>query len=224
MTREEHRPVVDRPVRIVIADDHPVVRAGLKRELQQVQSLQIVGEADNGQIALEMVAALSPDLLLLDINMPGMNGIQVMERLNRPGEVAAVEKPRVLVLSTHQDPIYVFSLIAAGANGYLLKHEPVDRLLEGIAQVMSGQPALSNEIQQLLLQRRHNAIEPLSARERDVLQLVAIGYSDQEIGQRLDIAVSTVRNHVTNIYSKLPGVASRAEAVTWAWQNGIVKI
>ena len=187
MTLKPYQLGRDGQVRIIIADDHPVVRTGLKRELEQVEGLAVIGEAPAGDVALELIKDKRPDLLLLDIHMPGLDGIQVMEQLNQPNQFKASHKPRVLALSTHQDPIYVFNLIAAGANGYLLKHEPISRIICGIRQVMAGRPALSTAIQQLLRKHQPTGLAPLTSGEQDVLQLLAIGYSDADIAAALKL-------------------------------------
>lgn len=218
-------------IRVVLADDHHVVRAGIRSELEQHADIDVIGEAADGYEVLALTQRLRPDILLLDINMPGLPGTAVTEQLNRLPDTAAQDEnkeniwpPHILILSAYCEPEYVYSLFAAGAKGYLLKDEPPERITAGIRQVMRGEPALSLPVQKVLLTRKPKSDHDLSMREIEVLRLMAKGNTNEEIAETLIIAVGTVKNHVMNIYKKLPNVRTRSEAVAWAWENRIVEV
>lgn len=216
-------------IRVILADDHHVVRSGIRSELEQHNDMDVVGEASNGQEAITLVEQLRPDVLLLDINMPSMSGTIVTEQLNNlpnaePQNKDKIWPPHVLILSAYCEPEYVYSLFAAGAKGYLLKDEPPECIASGIRQVMRGEPSLSLPVQKVLLTRKFKPEHDLTIRELDVLRLIAKGNTNEEIAQNLIIAVGTVKNHVMNIYRKLPNVRTRSEAVAWAWENRIVEV
>lgn len=221
-------------IRIVVADDHHVVRSGIRAELQRQPDMEVVGEASNGEDALAMTQRLQPDVLVLDINMPGLTGISITERLGemeQPKRAALSAEtgprstwpPHILILSAYCEPEYVYSLFAAGAKGYLLKDEPAHRIVSSVRQVIGGEPALSLPVQKVLLTRSREQSHDLSARELEVLKLIARGHTNEEIASILFIAIGTVKNHVANIYRKLPNVRTRSEAVAWAWENRIVR-
>ncbi len=215
-------------IRVVLADDHHVVRSGIRSELEKHPDIEIVGEAADGEEAIALARKLQPDIMLLDINMPGIQGMEVTEKLNERATAShslddsLPFPPHVLILSAYCEQEYVYSLFAAGAKGYLLKDEHPDRIVSGIRQVMRGEPALSLPVQKLLLTRRQSDDHELSLRELEVLRLMAKGHTNEEIADELIIAIGTVKNHVTNIYRKLPNVRTRSEAVAWAWENRLV--
>lgn len=216
-------------IRIVVADDHHVVRSGVRAELQRQPDMEVVGEASTGEDALEIVRRLKPDVLVLDINMPGLSGIHVTEKLSESESTqdshAESWSPDILILSAYCEPEYVYSIFAAGAKGYLLKDEPPHRIVSSVRQIVRGEPALSLPVQKVLLTRSSNKeIHDLSPRELDVLKLIARGHTNEEIAEILFIAIGTVKNHVANIYRKLPNVRTRSEAVAWAWETRIVRI
>lgn len=215
-----------RRILVLLADDHHVVRSGIRGELERHADMKVIGEAINGEETLRLARRLQPDIILLDVNLPDMSGIQVAERLNQMPHPVPNQRswpPSILVLSAYDDKEYVFSLFAAGAKGYLLKDEAPERIAAGIREVMGGSPALSLPVQKVLLSRKPRLQHDLSERELEVLALLAKGYTNEELAQALVIAEGTVKNHVTNIYKKLPAVRTRAEAVAWAWENGIVE-
>lgn len=212
------------PYTIVIGDDHPVVRGGIRREIRHYSDLQVIGEGQDGAEIIEIVVKQQPDVLILDISLPKLTGIEVLQYLRglqncQPG---LFKMPQTLVLSAYHEQEYVYALLAAGAKGYLLKDELPAAIIQGIYTVLRGEPALSEAIREMLCSARPLQPDTLSKRERQVLHLVARGYTDLEIAAALRIATSTVRNHLNNIYPKLPSVHTRAEAVAWVWQNRAV--
>lgn len=211
-------------IRIVLVDDHPVVRAGIRTLLEQAPDLVVVGEAGDGTAALRLIADLAPDVLLLDMELPGLSGVEVARRLQAAGSPV-----RVLALSAHDDPYYIFGLLASGAAGYLTKDEAPQAIVEAVRGVARGEAGwLSRRVMAKVVRREqpvHQAgplpLTSLSARERQVLRLVARGQDNEQIASTLNIAVGTVRTHVATIFSKLE-VHKRSEAVAWAWQHGLM--
>ena len=215
--------------RVLLADDHHIVRSGIRGELERYEDIEVIGEATNGLEALLLAQKLRPDVLVLDINMNGMQGTEVTEKIHalpapEGGEQDQPWPPHILILSAYCEQEYVYNLFAAGAKGYLLKDEPPDRIAQGIRQIMRGEPVLSLPVQRVLLTRRSEPQHELSMRELEVLRLMAKGYTNEEVAEVLTIAIGTVKNHVTNIYRKLPNVRTRSEAVAWAWENRLVEI
>jgi len=208
-------------ITVLIADDHPIVRSGIRNELLHHSDIEVMGEAVSGDEVLPLVGELRPDVLVLDINMPGMKAVQVLRNL------AEVEKPpQVLVLTAYGDPENVLGMLKAGARGYLLKDSSPVEIADGVRVVAEGMTWLSPAVASVLVESREGEKEPfdeelLSLRELEVLQSVAQGYSNAKISERLSISEGTVKNHITNIYDKL-GLHTRAEAVAWAWQNGVI--
>jgi DNA-binding NarL/FixJ family response regulator len=210
--------------RVVIVENEEIVRRGLRR-LLELEGLEVVGEARDGQEALAVLAAARPDVVLLDRRMPGMDGIAVLEALRERGSPA-----RCIVLTTFDDADALLSAARAGAKGWLLKDVPVATLVGAIEQVMAGrthfQPTLTNE-----LVRQADAFattvdgsdsaEALTEREGDVLRLMAGGYSNREIGEALGVAERTVKNHVSSVLGKL-GVRDRTRAVLKALEKRLL--
>lgn len=216
-------------IRVLLADDHHVVRSGIRNELGRHPDIEVIGEATNGHEAVQLAQELRPDILLLDINMPGMLVTDVTRKLMETtmtddAQNNAPWPPHILILSAYCEPEYVYNLFAMGAKGYLLKDEAPDRIVAGIRHVIQGEPALSLPVQKVLLTRRDKPEHNLSQRELEVLRLIAKGNTNEEIAEALFIAVGTVKNHVMNTYKKLPNVRTRSEAVAWAWENRIVEI
>lgn len=208
----------DQTVQVLIADDHPVVRSGIRDELAKHADLSVVGEATDGDQTLALSRRLKPDVLLLDIEMPGLRAVQVVRELRQ-----LKDRPKVLVLSAYGDVEYVLEMLRAGVDGYMLKDEDPMRIIEGIRAVIQDQTWLSGEIEEKIRRGSIDRIfEPsLTPREDEVLRLMARGSSNGEIAEKLTIAEGTVKNHVSNLYTKL-GVNSRAQAVAWAWLHGKV--
>lgn len=206
-------------IRLVIADDHPVVRAGLQGMLASQPDFEIVGEATTGVEAVTLTAALRPDVVLMDLRMAELDGVAA---------TAAIRKQQlstpVLVLTTYDSNADILRAIEAGATGYLLKDTPRDQLFSAIRTVAQGQSALAPSVATRLLQHIHAPVgEALSTREIEVLSLVARGASNKEIARGLHISEATVKSHLIHIFSKL-GVADRTAAVTVGLERGLLHL
>ena len=204
-------------VRVLIVDDHPVVRDGLRGMLDNEEGFEVVGEAADGQEAVARALAFQPDVILMDLRMPGMNGVNAIKELADKG----VES-RVLVLTTFDTDSDVLPAVEAGATGYLLKDAPREELLRAIRAAARGEAVLSPTIgSRILGQVRQPSKEAVSQRELEVLQLVAAGSPNREIAERLFISEATVKTHLLHIYAKL-GVNDRAGAVGAAFERGLL--
>ncbi|MBD0674750.1 response regulator [Kitasatospora sp. NPDC091335] len=205
------------PVRLLIVDDHPIVRDGLRGAFTNSPEFEVVGEAGNGAEALDLVAELKPDLVLMDLRMPVMDGVTAIHRL---GETAP--EVRVLVLTTFDTDNDVLPAIEAGATSYLLKDAPTEELLRAARVAARGEAMLSPTITKRLMDRvRRPSNGMLSARELEVMRLVAHGSSNKEVASRLFITEASVKTHLLRIYDKL-GVRDRAGAVGEAFRRGLV--
>ena len=201
-----------------MADDHPVFRAGMRSLLEKEPDFEIIGAVDNGQEALELAISQCPDVVLLDIEMPGLTGVKVAQELAK----RKVET-RILVLSAFDDEAYISNLMSKGIAGYLTKEEAGNTIVEAVRQVARGQEGwLSQAVRTKLmaLRRPQSSALLLSRRETEVLNLLAKGLSNKEIAQALRISAHTVRNHLANIYPKL-GVHSRLEALLKVQSDGL---
>jgi DNA-binding NarL/FixJ family response regulator len=214
-------------VRIVLADDQELVRTGFRMILRAEEDLEVVGEAADGEEAVAQAASLRPDVVLMDIRMPRVDGLTATRRiLEQPGA-----RTRVLILTTFDQDEYVFQALRAGASGFLLKTVPADQLVAGVREVAAGEALLAPAITRRLIERfvtsfGHEPVPPpgydeLTAREREVLQLVARGMSNAEIAAALVVEPSTVKTHVAALLSKL-GVRDRVGAVVLAYESGLV--
>jgi NarL family two-component system response regulator LiaR len=212
------------PIRVLVVDDHIVVRRGIRALLETVGQVEVVGEARDGQEALEKVEALRPDVILLDLLMPRMDGIEVTRRV-----VADDPEARILVLTSFAADDQVFPAIKAGALGYLLKDTGPEELVRAIRRVYCGESSLSPAIARKVLQELSRppsqplTAEPLTEREVEVLQVLATGQSNQEIAAELVISEATVRTHVSNILGKLH-LASRTQAALYALREGLASL
>jgi DNA-binding NarL/FixJ family response regulator len=202
------------PIRVLIVDDHPVVRAGLTSMLGTQPGLKVVGCACSGEEALAMLRSQSADVLLLDLRMPGMNGIDVLHALE-----GIASPPRVVVLTSFETDEDVYRAINSGAQGYLLKNTSQDEMIEAINAVYAGRRYIPGHIAEHLAERM--ARSNLTARELSVLEMLAKGLTNREVGSMLKISENTVRNHVISIIEKLE-VSDRTEAATTAIQRGII--
>ena len=211
-------------IRILVADDHPVVRKGLESCLARQERLKIVGEAADGDQALRMARELMPDVILMDVNMPGMNGLAVTEVLRQE-----VPQVKVLVLSVHNNREYIFRIIQSGAHGYVSKEAPPDELLRAIESVYAGEPFFSPEIARAALNQlvssggKKDPFAQLTVREREVLALIAEGRSNKEIANELGIGVRTIETHRERIMRRLD-IHSVAGLTKFAIANGIVSL
>ncbi|MDQ4504622.1 response regulator transcription factor [Sinomonas sp. ASV322] len=208
-------------IRIVVADDHPIVRAGIVSLLDAADDLEVVGEAADGGEAVELAATVRPDLVLMDLRMPGLDGAAATARLAAEGNPA-----KVLVLTTYDTDEHIVSAIEAGASGYLLKAAPQEEILAGIRAVAAGETVLAPSVAAQLVRRvradsASTAPPALSPRELDVLRLVAAGSSNPDIARTLFIGEATVKTHLAHIFDKL-GVGDRTRAVTRAMELGIL--
>jgi DNA-binding NarL/FixJ family response regulator len=204
-------------IRLLIADDNPVVRDGLRGIFEASDEVEVVGDAANGQEAVDRAAVLAPDVVLMDLRMPEMDGVTAIKRLAERGVTA-----RVLVLTTFDTDSDVVPAIEAGATGYLLKDAPPEDLLRGVRAAARGEAVLSPSVAtRLLSQVRAPALEPLSQRELDVLGLIAQGASNRDAASRLFISEATVKTHVLHIFAKL-GVNDRAAAVATGFERGLL--
>ncbi len=217
---------VKKSIRILIADDHAIVRKGLKALLATEKDVTVIGEAENGAEAVEKAAALRPDVILMDIVMPEMDGIEATRRIT-----AERQETRVLVLTSFAADDKVFPAVKAGALGYLLKDSSPEQLLEAIRQVHKGEPSLEPSIARKVLQELSHpgggagkpTTDPLTERELEVLRLIAQGLSNKEIAVKLFVAEWTVRSHVSNVLGKLH-LASRTQAALYALRSGLASL
>ncbi|MFD6564739.1 response regulator [Micromonospora profundi] len=205
------------PIRLLIVDDHPVVRDGLRGMFTGDPDFEVVGEARDGAEALALAAHSRPDVVLMDLRMPGMDGVTAIGRLVGSGSPA-----KVLVLTTYDTDADVLPAIEAGATGYLLKDAPREDLVRAVRAAARGEAVLSPSVAGRLMGRlRAPAEEPLSHRELEVLAMVAKGTSNREAAARLFISEATVKTHLLHVYAKL-GVNDRAAAVAVAYDRGLL--
>ncbi|MEM1054591.1 MAG: response regulator transcription factor [Bacteroidota bacterium] len=210
-------------IRVVLADDHRIVREGIRDRLAAEADIEVVGEAADGKTALRLVRDVQPDVVVLDVEMPEMTGVEVARAIATEGLAS-----RVLVLSGYDDAEYVGALLDAGAAGYLTKDESLKSIVEAVRGIASGEDGwLSRRIAAQVVSLRRQPAEAgtpggLTPREIDVLRLVARGRTNAEAAGELHVSEYTVRNHLASVYSKL-AVSNRAEATAWAWRTGLVE-
>jgi DNA-binding NarL/FixJ family response regulator len=219
--------MTEQPIRVVLIDDHTVLRDGLRLLLSLEPDLRVVGEAASGREGIAVVEKEKPDVVVTDVGLPDIDGVVVTQTLRE-----RLPESRVLVLTVHDEDTYVFTLIQAGASGYLLKNAAGDDLVSAIRTVAAGKPWLQPEIAQRLMSFASGKppeptktawealIEPLTSREIEVLKLLAGAASNKEMADRLAISPRTVETHLANIYGKL-GVRGRTEAMLWAIREGL---
>ena len=205
--------------RLLIVDDHPVVRAGLRGMLSGQPDFEVLGEAANGAEAVDLTKRLNPNVVLMDLRMPEMDGVTAIGKIK-----ARHPDVQILVLTTYDSDSDILPAIESGATGYLLKDAPRDELFQAIRAAAQGKPLLTSAIAARLMERmRSPAVEALSSREIEVLNLVAKGASNKEIAGQLFITEATVKSHLLRIFGKL-GVADRTAAVTKALEQGILRL
>ena len=207
-------------IRVLVVDDHPVVRQGLVAILRWEKDLELVGDAADGLEAVQMILQHHPDVVLLDLRLPHLSGIEVMKQVRSRGL-----QTRFLVLTTYDTDEYIAPALAAGAQGYLLKDAEPDELSRAIRSLMRGGAALEPKVAARLLGQfsDEDPREELSARELKVLKLLATGGSNKAIGLQLGLSENTVKTHISHIFAKLD-VQSRAEAVSRAMQRGLIPV
>ncbi|WP_430644822.1 response regulator [Agromyces sp. GXS1127] len=218
---------MSQPVRVVVADDHPIVRSGIVGLLESEPGIEVVGEAVDGAEAVALAAELRPDLVLMDLRMPVLDGAAATERIL--ASAAGAAGTRVLVLTTYETDDHILAAIEAGASGYLLKAAPQEEILAGIRSVAAGETVLAPSIAAKLVARVRSgaasasapAGPTLSPRELEVLRLVAGGRSNPEIGHALHIGEATVKTHLIHVFEKLE-VGDRTRAVTRAMELGLL--
>ncbi|WP_018702179.1 response regulator [Anaeromusa acidaminophila] len=220
-------------IRVVIADDHALLRQGIRNVLELEPELKVLGEAADGEEAVRLVQEVNPDVLLLDVNMPKGNGLEVTRRLKEAGSPV-----KIVVLTIHDDQNYVVELVKAGAAGYLLKDVEPSMLIQALKVVAAGEtfiyPTLAGKLLGEINRQEERLLETtriyerrkeerLTYRELDVLELICQGMSNNEVAQKLFLSEKTVKNHLTNIFRKLH-VSDRTQAVLYAIKNKMVKI
>lgn len=208
------------PTNVLLVDDHPVVRAGIRQLLERASDIKVIGEASNGDEAVDMVRRLSPDVMLLDMEMPGMNGNEVAQKLMTLGVPV-----RILALSAHDDKQYIQELLANGAAGYLVKEEVPEAIVEAVRGVARGEQGwVSRRVAAQMsswMREETDERSGLTGREIQVLKAVVAGMTNQEIGLSLGISEKTVEKHLEGVFTKL-NVASRVEAAVHAVREGWV--
>ncbi len=211
-------------IRVLIADDHPIVRQGIVTVVSRERGIEVVGEASNGHEAVEMTASLEPDIVLMDMKMPEMDGVEATARITDTAPNAAV-----IILTTFDTDDYIFRGLKAGARGYLLKDSPPSELIGAIRTVHSGESMIEPRVAGRLLDQfirsssEDASQDSLSPRETEVVRLMASGATNKEIAARLNIGESTVKTHIVHLFTKL-GVNDRTGAVMAAARRGIVEV
>lgn len=208
-------------LRILLAEDHKVMREGLRMLVNRESNMEVVGEADNGVAAISLTQVLRPDVVVMDVSMPGLNGLKATEALK-----SLVPNVRILILTRHTDTSYVQQLLRSGASGYVLKQSASEELVRAIQRVAAGQKYLDPAITEQAVGSvssdpgiRRSPATRLSRREEDVLRFVALGFLTKEIAARLQISIKTVETHKANAMSKL-GMSSRIDIVRYAVLQG----
>ncbi len=211
-------------ISIMITDDHSMIREGLKSLLELDDDIKVIAEAVDGRDCLDKLDVYKPDILLLDINMPNMNGLDVLKELK-----ARKSKVKVLVLTVHNETEYLMKAVDIGINGYVLKDSESAELKKAIRAIMDGetyiQPSLIPALNAKRLERNEDEekIDSLTRRELEVLKLLAIGMYNKEVAEKLEISERTVKNHVSNIFKKLE-VTDRTQAAVFAIRNNLIKV
>ena len=211
-------------IRVLLVDDHSLVRQGLKQIIELEEDILVIGQASNGEEALELISQVKPNVILLDINMPKMNGIQTLRRIKDMDKTI-----KVIMLTFHEDREYLFETINLGANGYVLKDAESASLIKAIRDVNKGgsyiHPNITTEIVKELNNKYkgNDGVDELTRREFEVLSLIAEGQNNKEIANTLFISEKTVKNHVSNIFKKID-VNDRTQAAIYAYRNNVKKL
>ena len=215
-------------IRVLLVDDQELVRAGLRMILEPEDDIEVVGEASNGQEGVARARRLRPDVVLMDIRMPVLDGVEATRTIVGDHDLTS----RVLVLTTYDLDEYVFAALRAGAAGFLLKHTPSDSIVDGVRAIAEGDSLLAPEVTRRVIEHfartpdrppaRAAALDQLTERERDVLRLLTEGLSNPQIAAALYVEPSTVKTHVTHVLNKL-GVPDRVAAIIYAYEHGLVR-
>jgi NarL family two-component system response regulator LiaR len=212
------------PISIILVDDHEVVRNGVRAYLETLPDFQVVGEAASGEEAIGLVSDLIPDIVLMDLIMPGLDGVETIRRIKKISP-----RTQVVVLTSYHEDVHIFPALKAGAISYILKDMKMDKLVEALHRAVQGEVTLHPRVAVRVLQNirgENPESEPLftelTERELDVLKLIASGLTNSQIAENLVISENTVKGHVSNILSKLH-MADRTQVAVYAWQSGIVK-
>ncbi len=212
------------PITIILVDDHEVVRNGVRAYLETLHDFQVVGEAASGEEAIGLVSDLIPDVVLMDLIMPGLDGVETIRRIKKISP-----RTQVVVLTSYHEDVHIFPALKAGAISYILKDMKMDKLVEALNRAVQGEVTLHPRVAVRVLQNirgENPESEPLftelTERELDVLKLIASGLTNSQIAEQLVISENTVKGHVSNILSKLH-MADRTQVAVYAWQSGIVK-
>lgn len=217
----------DKKIEVIIADDHVLIREGIKQILELEDDIVVIGQAGNGEEAFDMAMKLNPDIVLLDINMPKLNGIETLRKFKDMGV-----KSKVIILTIHEDKEYILKTLKLGANGYMLKDSNADSLVKGIRDVARGEKYIQPSVAELVSKTSNcdeylnigiDKINSLTKREYEVLILIAEGLNNKDIADRLYISEKTVKNHVSNIFRKLD-LNDRVQAAIFAYKNNIKKL
>lgn len=217
----------DKTIKVVIADDHALIREGIKQILELESDIAVIGQAGDGEEAFNMAMELNPDIILLDINMPKLNGIETLRKFKDMGI-----KSKVIILTIHEDKEYILKTLKLGANGYMLKDSSADSLIKGIRDVAKGEKYIQPSVADLVSRSSNydeyfnisiDKINSLTKREYEVLILIAEGLNNKDIADRLYISEKTVKNHVSNIFKKLD-LNDRVQAAIFAYKNNIKKL
>lgn len=212
-------------VKLMIADDHSMIREGLKQLLELDNEFQVIAEASDGMVCLEMLSNVKPDILLLDINMPNKNGLEVLKELNKTGK----RKVKVLILTVHNEVEYLLKAVEIGIDGYVLKDSESSELKKAIHTILDGDTYIQPDLIPILnakmytMDSDYSKIESLTKRELDVLKNLAVGMYNKEIATKLEISERTVKNHVSNIFKKI-GVTDRTQAAVFSIRNNLIDI
>jgi len=206
-------------IKILMADDHPVVRAGIRGMLETQDEFQVIAEAENGREAFEQIEKLNPNVVLMDLRMPEMDGVEAIGKIKEK-----YPDINILVLTTYDTDADIVRAVEAGATGYLLKDAPREELFRAVRATAKGETVLAPVVAARLMGKvRDHGDQALSAREIDVLMLVARGASNQDVAEKLHVSTATVKSHLIQIYQKL-GVSDRTAAVTTAIERGIIRL
>ena len=205
-------------VRVLLVDDHAVVCVGLTQLLTTTDDLQVVGTASNGAMAIELVRELAPDVVLMDLSMPELDGLEATKQITASGSAA-----RIVALTSFSDKCHILQTFDAGAVGYLLKDAEPEEIIRAVRQAAAGQSPVDPKVAQVLLSARTQRVKPafgLTAREQDVLGLLSEGFANKHIARRLGITEATVKAHLTSVFQTV-GVRDRTQAALWAHRHGL---